>query len=239
MKLPSASSPIWSRRRFVRESAVFSATWPLACRALAVPAPATHQATGVRVGEATDHSAIVWVRLTENGERNNEGFVFPKKGKKAKPVPVNLPVKDIEGACPGMAGRVRLRYGLKEDLSDAVETEWVGVSAATDFIHHFHLANLKPGSTYHYISETAGAEGEPAHRGFAVKPGTTRQGRHQRRNELSAMAERQPLRWRNLCQSEAAGCATHMDNGHGPVPRHSLPLQLRYVCRAVQRPRQC
>ncbi|HRJ07315.1 MAG TPA: alkaline phosphatase D family protein [Prosthecobacter sp.] len=167
MKLPSASSPIWSRRRFVRESAVFSATWPLACRALAVPAPATHQATGVRVGEATDHSAIVWVRLTENGERNNEGFVFPKKGKKAKPVPVNLPVKDIEGACPGMAGRLRLRYGLKVDLSDAVETEWVGVSAATDFIHHFHLANLKPGSTYHYVSETAGAEGEPAHRGFS------------------------------------------------------------------------
>jgi alkaline phosphatase D len=54
-----------------------------------------------------------------------------------------------------MAGRVRLRYGLSEDLQGAAKTGWVEVTEETDFIHQFKLSDLKPGCTYHYASEAA------------------------------------------------------------------------------------
>ena len=113
------------------------------------------QATGTRVGEVTDTSAIVWTRLTQNPLRNNNGVVFLKKASKNESEEVTVPVAEIEGACPGREGRVRLRYGLKEDLSDAVETAWIPVTRAADFIHHFRLESLTPNSTYYYISQSA------------------------------------------------------------------------------------
>lgn len=113
------------------------------------------QATGTRVGEATDTSSIVWTRLTKHPRRNNAGIVFPDKVKRQNDQPTTVPVEQIEGACPGMSGRVRLRYGLSHDLSQARETPWVDVSEATDFIHQFALSDLKPDSLYHYVSQAA------------------------------------------------------------------------------------
>ncbi len=120
----------------------------------AVPNTGPYQATGTRVGEATDNAAIVWTRLTRHPERNNAGVVYPRKVDRQNP-PAQVPVDQIEGACPGMAGRVRLRYSLQENLSDAIDTPWVEVTEATDFIHQFRLQGLQPGSTYHYVSQTA------------------------------------------------------------------------------------
>jgi alkaline phosphatase D len=54
-----------------------------------------------------------------------------------------------------MIGRVRLRYGLRENLNDAAETTWIDVTEATDFIHQFKLSGLNSDSTYHYVSQTA------------------------------------------------------------------------------------
>jgi alkaline phosphatase D len=55
---------------------------------------------------------------------------------------------------------------LAEDLSDAKETPWIDVTEATDFIHQFALSGLKPGSVYHYASETTGPGGAPVHAAF-------------------------------------------------------------------------
>jgi alkaline phosphatase D len=142
------------RRAFIRTTAAVTLASPL----LAASAKESHQATGTRVGEVTDTTAIVWTRLTKNVTRNNGGVVFPARKKDEKqpwPPPPTPPVAEIEGACPAMAGRVRVRYGLKEDLSDASETSWVEVTEAGDGIHQFPLTSLRPGSTYHYVSETA------------------------------------------------------------------------------------
>ncbi|WP_394796001.1 alkaline phosphatase D family protein [Armatimonas sp.] len=98
-----------------------------------------YQATGTRVGEPTATTAVVWVRLTA---------ATRKPGTLA----------DFEGACPGAAGRVRLRYGTREDLSGAQATPWVSVTEATDFTHHFALADLKPATRYFYASESDGSE---------------------------------------------------------------------------------
>lgn len=116
------------------------------------------QATGTRVGEVTEKSAIVWTRLTKHPQRNNDGVALSKKVDRKIDQPIATPAEQFEGACPGMAGRVRLRYGLKSDLSDAAETDWIDVTEATDFIHQFKLSGLKPDSTYHYASQTAAGD---------------------------------------------------------------------------------
>ncbi len=133
------------------------------CLALAVPNPtsAPHQATGVKIGEVTDTSAILWTRLTASTTRNQDGLVISGKVDLTAPKPVTVPVAALEGACPGAPGRVRVRFGLREDLSEARTTPWARVSAAHDFTHQFHLRGLKADSTYFFAVETAGPDGTP------------------------------------------------------------------------------
>ena len=161
-----SNTSVVSRRQFISTSAgaVLASTMSNALAAVAE----SHQATGVRAGEVTDSTAIVWARLTKHPARNNEGVVFEmlkgkqKKANKAKPVP---PVEQIEGACPPMSGKIRLRYGLKPDLAGAVETDWVDVLEAEDGIHHFKLSGLDSGKTYHYEVQSMALDGI-AHAGF-------------------------------------------------------------------------
>lgn len=156
-----------TRRAFVAAStAALAATavQGLDLAAAAAP-PAARQATGTRVGEVTADSAVVWTRLTAHPERNNNGAQFGKF-KKGERVRLDRSVEGLEGACPGAAGSVRLRYGPGEDLGTATTTEWFDVAEAGDFIHQFRLRGLKPGTVYHYACETAGPGGGPAHAPF-------------------------------------------------------------------------
>ncbi len=168
---------ILDRRSFVIESSLAAATAAGLNIANAAELLDVRQATGVRVGEVTDTSAIVWTRLTANAVRNNEGQVILGRvnGKKANELAkVTVPVEQLEGACPGAAGRMRLRYASKEDLNDAITTEWVDVTESTDFIHQFALTKLQPGTRYYYTSDSAGLNVNPIHgslRGtFATAP---------------------------------------------------------------------
>lgn len=141
--------------------------------ARAADAAGPFQAMGTRVGEVTDTTAIVWTRLTQHATRNREGLVMPgrvnEKGKKA-PTEITVPVEQLEGACPGAQGRVQVRYGLREDLSDAATTEIATVSEENDFIHQFKLTGLQPGATYHYVSEAPGPDGSPFRGRFRTAP---------------------------------------------------------------------
>ncbi|MBI1249179.1 alkaline phosphatase [bacterium] len=146
------SAPV-SRRLFIQSSVVTAAMVSAAqAKELEDKAIASHQATGLRFGEVTPTSAIVWTRLTKNSTRNNDGVVFKKRGKSEEAL--SMPAEQIEGACPGMPGEIRLVYGTKPDYSDAVETPWVAVNKEGDFIHQFALTDLKPSSTYYVKSET-------------------------------------------------------------------------------------
>ncbi|GMV94185.1 MAG: hypothetical protein AMXMBFR82_39630 [Candidatus Hydrogenedentota bacterium] len=116
---------------------------------------ATHTAaglaTGVKVGEVTTDSAIVWVRVTEEAERNGRGLWFA--GRPAIPVPDGVRPEQLLGACPGAPGEVRLRYGTSQDLADATVTGWVKVESNTDFAHSFAIDGLKPATEYFYVAE--------------------------------------------------------------------------------------
>lgn len=151
-----------TRRKFIAGSlAGVAATGAATEAAAAQDAQGTRQATGVKVGEVSDTAAIVWMRLTANAGPNTKGKVFPKGA------PIELPknnrIEDLRGACPGAAGRVRLRYSTNADLSGARSTDWVDVAARSDFSHQFRLTELTPNTTYHYAAETSGPDGKPAH----------------------------------------------------------------------------
>lgn len=125
----------------------------------AAPAQETRQATGVKVGEVSSDSAIVWMRVTESATRNNTGFQRP--GRPAGPLPEGVEVKDLHGACPGAEGKVRLRYGTDSDLAAATTTEWIDVKKKNDFSHQFRLTGLAAATVYYFSAETADSEGSP------------------------------------------------------------------------------
>ena len=161
-----------TRRKFVARSAKiaaasFAAIQLAPLNAFCAANPTTsdiRQATGVKAGEVTDTTARVWVRLTESATRNRDGVVIKGHVKaKADKKTVTVPISQLEGACPGASGKARLRYGTKEDLSDASTTDWMPISVQGDFTHQFKLAALKPGTTYYYTAETTDAKGAAKH----------------------------------------------------------------------------
>jgi alkaline phosphatase D len=160
--------PAVSRRRFLEVAPVAVAAAG-ALTTAAAEDPRAHQAMGTRVGEVTDSSAIVWTRLTAAPERNNSGALMQGRIGRKETQTIAVPVAELEGACPGAPGRVRVRYATREDLADAAATDWVEVSEATDFSHQFPLAALRPATTYYYASETSGPGGAPRHGAFQGK----------------------------------------------------------------------
>lgn len=134
-------------------------------------AQTSHQATGVKVGEVSENSAIVWMRVTKNPERNRQGEV--RRGK-PEYLREGADVNALEGAAPGMPGRVRLRYGARQDLQGAASTAWVAVSPERDFTHQFRITGLKPDTLYYFSAETSSLDGKVIHKplrgSFRTKP---------------------------------------------------------------------
>jgi alkaline phosphatase D len=67
-------------------------------------------------------------------------------------------IETIEGACPGAAGEVRVRY-RQADAADWQSTEWEPVIAAHDFARQFGLSDLEPGGRYVVAVESRAAAG--------------------------------------------------------------------------------
>lgn len=113
-------------------------------------ASAAEMAMGIRVGDVTQDSAIVWTRITRDAERNWDGYREPQKRqpKSNKYVPSLIKVEDRDGSTPGAAGQVRVRYATDKGFSEVLETEWTTVSEQNDFIHQFTLHGLKPATKY-------------------------------------------------------------------------------------------
>ena len=124
------------------------------------------QATGVKIGEVTQHSAIVWTRLTKDAERNVDGIPFDEiKGKRskedpshyiyAKPqIPAGQTLDEMQNAVPGSEGQVRVQYWVAGQKEKTLKTtSWESVNPEMDFTHQFSLSDLMPWTTYELITE--------------------------------------------------------------------------------------
>jgi alkaline phosphatase D len=133
-----------------------------------------YQATGFKVGEVTDTTAIVWTRLTRNAGPNSPDAPMAEfeygatdkdvqdKRKKVTGVkyPEGMSVDDIRDAAPGAKGSVRVLYkGV--DKTEWQSTPWRPVHPAQDFTRQFPLTGLSPDSHYGVrVEARSGRRGE-------------------------------------------------------------------------------
>jgi alkaline phosphatase D len=126
-------------------------------------------ATGIKIGEVTTTSALVWARLTRSPQRVASDtdypdirYIHPESGELVPPppwpatpadwVPVveypqALTVDDLEGAVPGAPGEVRVLYrGANE--TEWRTTDWAPVESARDYTVQIPLGDLLSDSEY-------------------------------------------------------------------------------------------
>ena len=107
---------------------------------LVSPVHAVGLAGGMKIGEVTADSALVWTRLTEREKQD------PISG-------------ETMGAVPGMAGEVAMVFWEKESPDVKKEITWKKVSAEQDFTHQFELAGLAVDTAYELEITGRDAEG--------------------------------------------------------------------------------
>ena len=114
---------------------------------------AAHMANGIKIGEVTATSAIVWTRLTSQPERNVGGAPFPKETGKDRRSGDYGDLAEREGSVPGVAGEVRITYWPADAADEKRSTEWGAVDAERDFIRQIVLDGLRPGAAYSLVAE--------------------------------------------------------------------------------------
>lgn len=113
---------------------------------LHLPCHAAGFAEGVKIGEVTDTSVVLWARLTKNSEAGNRAEVW-------KPDAPNWTV-------PGEAGKIRFAYWKSGAENDPISTAWADTGPDDDFCHQITIRNLSPAATYGFeaIAKTAAGE---------------------------------------------------------------------------------
>jgi len=118
---------------------------------------------GIHNGWADQNSVVIWTRLTENPELNSSGTPFlPLKVKERKrldslrirdsihsaQIPEGLGLEDMQGACPGMEGEVRLSYYPEGLESNRIDLYWEAVGPDKNYTMQWELDGLSAGTNY-------------------------------------------------------------------------------------------
>jgi alkaline phosphatase D len=121
--------------------------------------PASHFASGIKIGELTPTSAVIWTRRSNTSTRNEQGTVRKAHGKDASVLAPGTDTATLEGACPGGNGLTRL---LIEPVSGRGKRtiDWTDLDPAADFSHQFRIDGLSPATHYKFTIETREARGK-------------------------------------------------------------------------------
>ncbi|MFK8111952.1 MAG: family 16 glycoside hydrolase [Rubripirellula sp.] len=132
-------------------------------------------ANAIRNGWADQNSIVLWTRTTANPEFLQDGLRFKSistsEAKRlaklrdpdelnALQLPAGARLEEMFGACPGVAGEVRLTYFPTLQRNAAKTTDWVTTDAKTDFTAQWKLQDLKPGREYAAVVEARPIGGE-------------------------------------------------------------------------------
>ncbi len=123
-------------------------------------------ATGYKIGEVTQHSVVIWTRLTAEPDRNWQGIVANPH---ESPTRVMTEIPDIpvhlwEGSARGRSGLVRVLISTSPILQNARATAWEKVLPETDFTRQFTLDGLDPDARYYLCVEGRAADNGPVTR---------------------------------------------------------------------------
>ncbi len=135
-------------------------------------ANAVHMANGVKIGEVTSTTGIIWVRLTARVDYKSDGLEFRRPQFEETPdgdkvdsaiaspehgychqIPHGHRLEEMQTVVPGTSGQVRLRYWPKSASANAVSVDWTPVDDSRDFTHQFRLSSLRPGTRYEFVVE--------------------------------------------------------------------------------------
>jgi alkaline phosphatase D len=125
-----------------------------AAAAWGLPEQGTRQATGVKIGEVTPHSAVIWTRRTASEGRLADGVLRKAAGKAAMAPKPEENIDGFEGACPGASGYVRLTVEPVSGRGRQRTFDWTEVKPDIDYTHQFDIAGLEPASAYRFRVET-------------------------------------------------------------------------------------
>jgi len=118
---------------------------------------------GLHNGWADQNSIVIWTRLTANPEMNRIGpsFSIPsaderrKLGKEANPdsinraqIPEGYSLDQMEGACPGAKGEVKLVCYPLRNREMSIEKDWTPVSEDKNYTIQWKLEGLIPDTKY-------------------------------------------------------------------------------------------
>jgi len=137
-----------------------------------------YQATGIKIGEVTDSSAIIWARLTHHPQRVGASAPMPEVlyrnpktgalseqtgGSRQDRTPVaefprGSTIETIEGAVPGASGELRVLYRVN-GASDWTATDWRAVDSKRDYARQFKLNGLEANAKYDLRVEARAASG--------------------------------------------------------------------------------
>lgn len=145
---------------------VSALTLPLLMASSLLASDSVYQATGIKIGEVTPTTAIVWTRLTRRETRNpSDGPMvtiryvdndFNKSRRTGKVESVDYPegvtTGDLREATPGIDGETRVRY-RSAGAESWLETEWAAVDPEKDFTRQLQLVNLSPQTKYELLVE--------------------------------------------------------------------------------------
>ena len=108
---------------------------------------------GVKIGEVTETSARIWVRLTQESSARFDGLPFPERKQGEPQLPEGAVLDDMEGAVPGAPGAVRVRF--REGDRGERALPWIEVGSDSDFCHTFVLEDLVPHGSVSFVVEDA------------------------------------------------------------------------------------
>ncbi len=135
-------------------------------------------ATGIKIGEVTQNTAIVWVRLTENPVRVGNDALMPdvnyinddtgelekiRKGRRPNRIPVlsfpeGYDINTIQGATPGSEGKVGLKYKMAGE-EKWQKLDWQMVNPDKAYATQFEISGLIPGKEYLLLVEARALKG--------------------------------------------------------------------------------
>ncbi|MDP6988184.1 MAG: alkaline phosphatase D family protein [Planctomycetota bacterium] len=104
-----------------------------------------HFANGIKIGEVSQDSALVWVRLTRRAERLGEGQAFARD---AAAVPAGKALERMRNSVEGARGEVRVSWWPVGAVGARLATGWFPVDPAADFTTQIRLDGLRPGVSY-------------------------------------------------------------------------------------------
>ncbi len=115
-----------------------------------VNADGPYFASGVKVGEVDQDSAIIWTRLTLEKSANYELLpIFTEGLKSHEKDNIDMPLDVV----PRAEGEVRVIYWKAAKSIEELKTEWVKVKLENDFIHQFKIKDLNAHHKYEFVVE--------------------------------------------------------------------------------------